>query len=445
MKKLILLFTLAFTLCISSVNADTKNYIYKLPNENFTFDKNINVYSNYKDIYLKLYEGIYQDYILKYRDTYPYYSIYFKNDRSCITCEETDDLHIYMYMYSSKPSLNINSDNLSNSYVTIKSDYVTEYSYDIKTDSYILPIKQSETSLYVNPFTNQYYYSNFDLLLNLEGINSINVTTFPTSNYTLALADGNIFPTTQSFFNIDLLNESNINDGLSIEINLNDYSYIALSLKDYSKIPENGYSTYVNFDIKGMLCITPVYNYGQTERKDVITGTQIQACSNYYNEFTAVRFYILPDDVKNHAIYYLKSYDSTKDNIVKIDSSFFDISYVTEENKDNPKVEINGKLYPTLSYDSLTDTATKSEDEGYTSGVTCGAGDLNCYIEHNPENIFSTLFDKPLEIMENIWSSITSVFDIITEFISLLPKELQACMYLSFILALILGILKIIL
>lgn len=234
-------------------------------------------------------------------------------------------------------------------------------------------------------------------------------------------------------------------DNNYVEVNLNNYPYIALSLKDYTKEISNSYSEYSNIYVKGQLCATPVYNYGQTEKKDIITGSKTQACSQYYNDYELTRFYILPSDIKNHAIYYLKAYDTTKDNYVKIDTSYFDITYITEEKKDNPQVNIDGKIYPTLSYDKLTDTSTKSEDEGYVSGVSCAVGDFNCYNEYNSSNVFKDIFDKPLEALKSVWSAIINVFELIKMFIMLLPQTLQSFLYLSFMIAIVLGIIKIIL
>ena len=203
---------------------------------------------------------------------------------------------------------------------------------------------------------------------------------------------------------------------------------IALSLKDYSKTNSFDVSNYV----KGQYCLTPVYDYGLKERKEVLSGTQVERCSPYYTDYTSVRTTILDSDLKNHAIYYLKAYDTSKENKVKIDTSVFNIHYITEEDKDNPILNINGTKYSAIPFDSLTDTANKSEDEGYVSGVV-------------KEFNFSDIFSAPLDFMKGIWSSITQVFHIITEFISLLPEPLQYFFYISFMLAIILGLIKIIL
>lgn len=227
-----------------------------------------------------------------------------------------------------------------------------------------------------------------------------------------------------------------------IEINLNNYPYVALSLKDYSKTEEFNSMTYV----KGQYCLTPVYNYGLTERKDILSGTQMQRCSLYYNDYTPIRTYILKSDLENHSIYYLKAYDTSKENKIKVDTSVFNIHYITEEEKNNPIITIDGKKYSTIPYDELSDTATKSEDENYASGGSCAVGDFNCTASLVGSKVsWSDIFTSPLDFLKNIWSSITQVFTLITYFIALLPTTLQYFFYISFTLAIVLGIIKIIL
>ena len=213
-----------------------------------------------------------------------------------------------------------------------------------------------------------------------------------------------------------------------VEVDLNSYPYIILSLKDYSKTEE--FST-INY-AKGQYCLTSVYNYGSTEKKDIIEGSKTKRCSLYYDNYTPIRTYVLKSDLKNNAVYYLKAYDTTKENKVKIDTSVFNIHYISEEEKDNPIITINGKKYTPKSYDELTDTATKSEDENYADGAS-------------EKFTFSDIFTAPLEFLKTIWNSITQFFQVINQFISLLPETLQAFLYMSFMLAIILGLIKIIL
>lgn len=269
-----------------------------------------------------------------------------------------------------------------------------------------------------NYYLFSYYDSNFDMLSRL--------------GYTLVVKDldgtklfsfdnGGIIPTYKDIF-VDKVEEN------YVEVDLNSYPYIILSLKDYSKTEEFSAINYV----KGQYCLTSVYNYGSTEKKDIIEGSKNKRCSLYYDNYTPIRTYILNSDLKNNAIYYLKAYDTTKENKVKIDTSVFNIHYVSEEEKDNPIITINGKKHTPKSYDELTDTATKSEDENYADGAS-------------EKFTFSDIFTAPLEFLKTIWNSITQFFQVINQFISLLPETLQAFLYMSFMLAIILGLIKIIL
>ncbi|MGN1342156.1 MAG: hypothetical protein ACI4VL_02885 [Bacilli bacterium] len=290
-------------------------------------------------------------------------------------------------------------------------------------------IFNNSTKNYLSGF---YYNSNFDLKFDLE--DTYTITKDVDLSFTLNKND--IIPTYKSLY-LEHVEEN------YKEIDLNNYAYIALSLKDYSK--EEEFNTTVK--VKGQYCLTPVYNYGMTERKDILSGTQVERCSPYYDSFTPVRTYILKSDLENHAIYYLKAYDTSKENKVQVDTSIFDITYITEDNKDNPYVTINGKTYPTIPYDSLTDTSTKSEDEGYASGASCAVGDFNCTRDVLGIKGFSwsDIFTSPIDFLKKIWQGIVNVFTLINYFISILPTTLQYFLYISFMLAIILGLIKIIL
>lgn len=269
-----------------------------------------------------------------------------------------------------------------------------------------------------NYYLFSYYDSNFDMLsrfgytLVVKDIDGTELFSFD---------NGGIIPTYKDIF-VDKVEEN------YVEVDLNSYPYIILSLKDYSKTEE--FST-INY-VKGQYCLTSVYNYGSTEKKDIIEGSKTKRCSLYYDNYTPIRTYILNSDLKNNAIYYLKAYDTTKENKVKIDTSVFNIHYISEEEKDNPIITINGKKYTPKSYDELTDTATKSEDENYADGAS-------------EKFTFSDIFTAPLDFLKTIWNSITQFFQVINQFISLLPETLQAFLYMSFMLAIILGLIKIIL
>lgn len=250
------------------------------------------------------------------------------------------------------------------------------------------------------------------------------------------IEDGDEIPTYTTLINGDYIKIPTS----YVEIDLNKYPYVILSLKDYTARDTFTSTMYV----KGQLCPTTLYNYGMEEKKDYISGYQTQPCSYYYNNFVPFTTYIKSEDIKNHAVYYLTSYDKSKPNLVKVDTSVYDITYITSENKDDPYVSIGGKNYPTLSYDSLTDSSTLTEQNGISGEWTCAKYDTDCLTNSSGMNV-NDLFDKPLEFLKGLWSSITSIFEVITEFISLLPPTMQSFLYLSFMVAIVLGLLKLIL
>lgn len=437
MKKTLILFIGIISFFgINTAKADT----YITSNFYNKFDNYVNDYLTYKENINNMVNYWKEN----YSSQYPYYAIFSQpNDYN----NSTESKKLILYCSSTNvitynSSLGFEFHNAANNgltssdgtYYTIVYDTANNsYSYSIRT----LPVINTNLASMHLLVANNLVYDNLDSEFDTISFPYFSSDTLNISINEFEISKGDIFPTIASLY--DGSYDTDFTNYISI--NLNDYPYIALTLKDYSKRD----TFYTNVYVKGQYCLTPVYNYGMTEKKDIIEGSKNQRCSTYYNDYTLVRTYILDQDIQNNAIYYLKAYDTSKENLVKVDSSMFGITYITEDTKDNPYVSISGKNYPTISYDKLTDTATKSEDEDYISGVSCQVGDFNCHNKYATDNIFNDLFDKPLEILKNIFKSITSIFDIITEFISLLPEQLQMSLYLSFVLALILGLIKIIL
>lgn len=418
MKKILIALTIVIScLGISRVKAETYNVPYSNVYEGHTYNI-VTDYSylkklGYDDEVQELYNLTIKKYNEEYFSTYPYFYISISAKMVDRSFDEVDTVALGLLMYSEIP--------ISDSYHIPSTTTFIVSSYDVLSSTYNLPdasINQgvSSSSSYVDTFRyNQlaFFISNFSHTVN--GEHSFNVT--GNSNFTINPGD-----VIKPIFTAENAFQTNY-----IEINLNDYAYVALTLKDYNQEP---FSTQVH--VKGNYCLTPVYNYGMTERKDILTGSQVERCSPYYDNYTPVRTYIIESDLKNNSIYYLKAYDTSKDNSIKVDSSIFDITYITEENKDNPYVTIGSKIYPTIPYDNLADTATKSEDEGYVSGAV-------------EEFSFSDIFTAPLEFLKDIWDSIASVFDLVKEFFSLLPEPIPSFLLTSFMLAVALGLLKIIL
>ena len=449
LKYLLLMIPFMF---ISSVKAES----IELNNQNgYTSGFSLQEVFNYKESkeYIEeLQRLLFEKYESEYSDLYPYYSVsidFYRDsdfDTSIVPDSSSNKVRkISFSMVMSNQEFNIKyNQSVSNGYgqtfledgTLLGGDPVSgKYqqlitTYDVKTTTYDLPKLDSYVLSPGNySFNSNNYYSSFLVSSNFDIIfhtnhDSIFIHNFRDTGNDYILKDGDVAPT---LFKGKDFNNNTVN---LVEVDLNSYPYIALSLKDYSKTEAFDVNNYV----KGQYCITPVYDYGLKERREVLSQTQVERCSPYYNDFTLIRTTILKSDLDNHAIYYLKSYDTSKENKVKIDSSVFNIHYITEEEKDNPILNINGTKYSTLPFDKLTDTANKSESEGYVSGAS---GEIKVD--------WSDIFTGPLDFIKGIWSSVTQVFIVIGYFISLLPVQLQYFLYISFMLAIILGIIKIIL
>lgn len=442
LKYLLLMIPFMF---ISSVKAES----IELNNSN-SYTSNMSVQElftnkDYKEYLEELERLLFEKYESDYSENFPYYVITFSFNKY------SNHFIIYLNMVMSNQKFTFNYKK-GNSYGYNLAEDGTELSglkidgvwqqmgvsYDSSSTTYNSPVLNDSVSppayyafnIYVNTtgkndliFNSCFLLSsNFDLMFYTD-YDSVIINNYLDSGNTHILKNGDILPT--FYKGKDFTNKGNL-----VEVDLNSYPYIALSLKDYSKTEAFDVNNYV----KGQYCITPVYDYGLKERREVLSQTQIERCSPYYDDFTLIRTTILKSDLDNHAIYYLKSYDTSKENKVKIDSSVFNIHYITEEEKDNPILNINGTKYSTLPFDKLTDTANKSESEGYVSGAS---GEIKVD--------WSDIFTSPLEFIKGIWSSVTQVFIVIGYFIALLPTTLQYFLYISFMCAVVLGLLKIIL
>ena len=79
-----------------------------------------------------------------------------------------------------------------------------------------------------------------------------------------------------------------------------------LSLKDYSQ--KKAFSS--NLQVKGQIGITPIYNYGQTAKDDVINHQITDRCNVNYSDYTDYRLYVTDTDLSNNSIYAVKSCNS---------------------------------------------------------------------------------------------------------------------------------------
>lgn len=432
MKKILIALTIAIScLGVSRVKAESIELPYTLYYLGDDFS-NFSEFSTFmiesEEQSSELYRLLFDKYNSEYKTDYPYYLIQFLPLSS-------DDLifnlvalekPIYFERYINDPygntyyedgsKISSSSDNfviLRSEYNFSKKEYITPYIY--RNSSFDNPAHYGLYSGFAELF---FFDSNFDLKFYTDADNII-ISNYRDTNSDYIIKSGDVYPTLYKY--LFSLNNS------YTEINLNDYAYVALSLKDYN---QDAFATSVQ--VKGQYCITPVYDFG-LKTYDSVTNTKVQnVCSPYYENYTPVRTYITDDNLKNNAIYYVKSFDNTKDNYIKVDTDVFDISYITEENKDNPYVSVNGKTYLTIPYDELPSSATQNTQEGYIPG-------------QSEEFSFSDIFTAPLDFLKEIWSTITTFFTLITSFISLLPPILQNFLYASFMLAIALGLIKIIL
>lgn len=431
---------------VSNVKAETKEFEYGIfDSENYVIGTGIYSYQTYFDNFKEydnfsfdLIENKIKDLIKiwedKYKNEFPNYFIsirsYPKVSFPTYSNMSTQYLRI-MLIYSKYIPINVNqfgdcfkqaSSDIGMIFVDSGSDFeFSSVSYDYSFsdlnifDDYNLS-NSGVKSIYLSTL---YYDSNFDLPFGLEdtiyNVKKENDILFTLSNKT------DVVPTYKDKF----VDKTDLN---YVEVDLNSYPYIILSLKDYSKTEE--FST-INY-VKGQYCLTSVYNYGSTEKKDIIEGSKNKRCSLYYDNYTPIRTYILNSDLKNNAIYYLKAYDTTKENKVKIDTSVFNIHYVSEEEKNNPIITINGKKYTPKSYDELTDTATKSEDENYVDGAS-------------EEFSITDIFSAPLEFFKKIINAISEFNGLIKELFSFLPDEFLAFLLAVFALLVVVAIVKILL
>lgn len=431
---------------VSNVKAETKEFEYGIfDSENYVIGTGIYSYQTYFDNFKEydnfsfdLIENKIKDLIKiwedKYKNEFPNYFIsirsYPKVSFPTYSNMSTQYLRI-MLIYSKYIPINVNqfgdcfkqaSSDIGMIFVDSGSDFeFSSVSYDYSFsdlnifDDYNLS-NSGVKSVYLSTL---YYDSNFDLPFGLEdtiyNVKKENDILFTLSNKT------DVVPTYKDKF----VDKTDLN---YVEVDLNSYPYIILSLKDYSKTEE--FST-INY-VKGQYCLTSVYNYGSTEKKDIIEGSKNKRCSLYYDNYTPIRTYILNSDLKNNAIYYLKAYDTTKENKVKIDTSVFNIHYVSEEEKNNPIITINGKKHTPKSYDELTDTATKSEDENYSDGAS-------------EEFSITDIFSAPLEFFKKIINAISEFNGLIKELFSFLPDEFLAFLLAAFALLVVVAIVKILL
>lgn len=419
MKKILIALTIAIScLGISRVSADTFNLSHNdtlLHNCDFYYtDFDYIKVLGYENKIQEIYRLLLEEYNANYASEYPYFyvDIVVIDEKNCnSTSSATNKIEMirgFLNFYSDLPTY---SGTLKYSSSIIYVDYhVSSTTYDLPqvTTSYSYPIFLSNS--FYNPMA--YFISNFDLVNNTDN------TYFVSGNSNLTIKPGDIiepYYTADKPFQIDYS-----------EINLNDYAYVILSLKNYEVEPFK-----TTIQVKGQFCPTPVYRLGTASSEEVF-GTGVKdICTPYYDTYTPYSLSYYSDYLEKFAMLYVKAYDTTKDNYIKVDNRIFDITYVSEEEKDSPLVHYQGNTIQTIPYDKLPSTSILNTQIGYVP-------------DYGNSFSFDDIFTQPLKFLTGIWSTIVTFFSLITSFIALMPPELRGFLFASFTLGIALGIVKII-
>lgn len=392
MKKIkIGLIILSLFISINIVKADETNYIIQTNRNNENFD--------FTDAYELINSESYNYYAIVYingvNSVLDYYNIVFWNEEDSITYEKAENGYI---------ALNNN-------------DFKVYNSNDNFTN-------ENENNAF-NIFASGYYLL-YDSNYNLESTYNFELTGFYQDNIVINIGDRMPLYKDLIQYNSWSDYENNHLEGYT-EVNLDNYEYVLLSLKDYNQT--EAFQT--NLQIKGQVGITPIYNFGQTS-KDAVTGVQVQdRCNLNYSEYTSYPFYIIQSDLQNNAIYAVK--ECSENSSFKFDNTVFDITYITQENEENPTVTIDGKTYNVIPYDELPSTATKNEEDNYIPGESGSATDTGG-IDSAIKNV--------QESLSQMWNTFSYFTDFVGQLFSSLPSEIRTVLLSAFIVGIVIGLIK---
>lgn len=228
---------------------------------------------------------------------------------------------------------------------------------------------------------------------------------------------------------------SSVIDSSYKTVNLNNYSHVYLIPKNYDIDP---FST--KLSVKGKICLSAQYGYGEKEKENGVSDY----CTKIYDDYTDIDFYVPEVDLKNKAIYLIEPRDTSTDNYFKYDSSLFDIAYISNEDRNNPKITIDGKTYYPIGPDNLTSSAKKNEEEGIIPGASCTLGDLNCHVNTPHKQSLSDIVDNAMNTLSSFWNSFLSFMSLVTKCFNALPTEIRAISITTFTVGCVLGLIKII-
>lgn len=400
MKKFILIITLILTFF-------SFNYEVRADTVIFTIDRSYMDSHLNKDYIDRAYELIkeydYKYYVIEYSPFIDSIRLYLTNSDVVSVNQTLDNIEVRQFR---NVECVINSSSPDGS--------CTYYS-SIENNNYLMNLYSSSYEYY------GYYDSNIDIFSN----SPVEFTGFYDDNIEVLQAEK--FPKLKDLLNYDSWSDYETeNNPNYTTINLNDYAYIALFLKDYSNTKAFSSTTYV----KGQSCVTPVYNFSTSLKPNKSENI----CTPVYEDYTKSDIFILESDIKNNAVYYVSAYNKDIENFIKIDNTVFDIFYVSEEDAKNPTFNYNGKEYNGIALDDIDYSANNNTENGVVPGESQNFGDF-------ADDVIS----KPIDFFKSIASAITSFFGLITSFLSFLPVELQSFLYFAFVIAIVLGILKILL
>lgn len=463
MKK-ILLTLILLILFIPGVKADDSYTTYEamyqdyIPFSNFTFDNsNVStsgyIYNNFdefykdsknKEVFNTLYLDIIDAYTSNFKEDYPLYrvSVFIKSTSSSEF--KLNQVSLNLYMYS-----NINDEavfSIRNSYILGEYYPLTwfrknDLNYGTEHEIYQKYFSGTGTGtsfgIRYYPFSrNTEYYVNFAKYNQFNSVpfkNNDNGTFYlPTLSFESS-QDKVITGTTDVWkiydSNSELIGTYEAGDVYPIlylpgeiksyytHIDLDNYEYVILSLKDYS----NNEAFYSTLKVKGMVGITPVYEFGTIEKNEVT-----DRCNSSYSELTDYNLYILSADLINNAVYYVKACEAGSE--FEFDNTVFDITYVTTENVDDPVVTVGGVDYNVIPFDKLGTTANSNEENNFVPGANQ---------QFNP-------FDSIADYISSFWNLLSTFMGLVTKFFNTLPIEIRAISITMFTTACTLGLLKII-
>ena len=434
MKKYLLALLTLFVILAPNVKAETINLNYNydlfyLKFENYDVFKDFLNLKHNREIYKNLYNDLLEYYNSNYKQTYPYficqldYSLDSENGAIYTLTFDLFSTPIHVEIYTGVNDGQLKASDSENAFLfsTYKEKDTTYISPQFSNTGNS-PVHYGFQGVYGSTgsfYENFMISSNFDLVFQLKDNSTVTINNFRDKG-TVTFENNDTFPFLYSSENIfDNLATSNLTT-----VNLDKYEYVILNLKDYNQ--KNAFNT--NLKVKGSIGITPIYNFGQTAKDDIM-GSKVQdRCNVKYNDYTDYRLSILKQDLQNNSFYVVKGCEVGSS--FKFDNTIFDVTYVDENNKSDPIVSIGGKYYHVIPFEKLPSSANKNEEENYVPG-------------ESEKFTLSSIIKNLASTLEGIWNSFTSFFSFVTKMFSVLPSEFQAIAILTFSTGCILGLIKI--